>query len=122
MTAGIETLKLLKKKGVYDLLEEKAAYLCTEAEKIARSSKTPTYLSRVGSMFCIFFTPEPVSDYASAKESDTEAFRRYFWALLEQGIYVAPSQFEAGFVSLAHTNEDMETTLAALQVAFRTAS
>jgi glutamate-1-semialdehyde 2,1-aminomutase len=122
MTAGIETLKLLKKKGVYDLLEEKAAYLCTEAEKIARSSKTPTYFSRVGSMFCIFFTPGPVSDYASAKESDTGAFRRYFWALLEQGIYVAPSQFEAGFVSLAHTDGDMETTLAALRNAFQASS
>jgi len=122
MTAGIETLKLLKKEGAYDLLEEKAAYLCTEAEKIARSSKTPTYLSRVGSMFCIFFTPGPVSDYASAKESNTEAFRRYFWALLEQGIYVAPSQFEAGFVSLAHTDEDMETTLAALHAAFQAAA
>ncbi|MCJ7546526.1 MAG: aspartate aminotransferase family protein, partial [Deltaproteobacteria bacterium] len=69
-----------------------------------------------------FFTPGPVSDYASAKESDTEAFRRYFWALLEQGIYVAPSQFEAGFVSLAHTDEDSEATLAALHVAFRAAA
>jgi len=122
MTAGIETLKLLKEKGVYEQLEKKAAYLFAEAGKIARSSKTPTYLSRVGSMFCIFFTPGPVSNYASAKESDTEAFRRYFWTLLEQGIYVAPSQFEAGFLSLAHTNEDMEKTLAAIQKAFRAAS
>ncbi|MCJ7663321.1 MAG: aminotransferase class III-fold pyridoxal phosphate-dependent enzyme, partial [Desulfobacterales bacterium] len=122
MTAGIETLKLLKEEGVYELLEEKAAYLCSEAEKISRSLKTPTYLSRVGSMFCIFFTPGPVSDYASAKESDTEAFRRYFWTLLKQGIYVAPSQFEAGFLSLAHTNEDIETTLAALHTAFQAAS
>jgi len=122
MTAGIETLKLLKEEGVYELLEEKAAYLCSEAEKIARSAKTPAYLTRVGSMFCIFFTPGPVSDYASAKGSDTEAFRRYFWALLEQGIYVAPSQFEAGFLSLAHTDEDIETTLAALHGAFQAAS
>jgi glutamate-1-semialdehyde 2,1-aminomutase len=122
MTAGIETLKLLKEEGVYELLEEKAAYLCSEAEKIARSSKTPTYLSRVGSMFSIFFTSGPVSDYASAKESDTEAFRRYFWTLLKQGIYVAPSQFEAGFLSLAHTDEDIETTLSALHAAFQAAS
>jgi glutamate-1-semialdehyde 2,1-aminomutase len=122
MTAGIETLKLLKEEGVYDLLEEKAAYLCTEAEKIARSSKTPTYLARVASMFCIFFTRGPVSDYASAKESDTEAFRRYFRALLEQGIYVAPSQFEAGFLSLAHTDADIDTTLAALRNALHAAS
>jgi glutamate-1-semialdehyde 2,1-aminomutase len=122
MTAGIETLKLLKEEGVYELLEEKAAYLCSEAEKIARSSKTPTYLSRVGSMFSIFFTSGPVSDYASAKESDTEAFRRYFWTLLKQGIYDAPSQFEAGFLSLAHTDEDIETTLSALHAAFQAAS
>jgi glutamate-1-semialdehyde 2,1-aminomutase len=122
MTAGIETLKLLKEEGVYELLEEKTAYLCTEAEKIARSFKNPTYLSRVGSMFCTFFHQGPVSDYASAKESDTEAFRRYFWAMLEQGIYVAPSQFEAGFVSLGHTDEDIETTLAALHAAFRAAA
>jgi glutamate-1-semialdehyde 2,1-aminomutase len=122
MTAGIETLKLLKEEGTYELLEQKTAYLCSEAEKIARSSKTPTYLSRVGSMFCIFFSRGPVGNYASAKKSDTEAFRRYFWALLEQGIYVAPSQFEAGFVSLAHTDEDIETTLAALHGAFQAAS
>jgi glutamate-1-semialdehyde 2,1-aminomutase len=122
MAAGIETLKLLQEKGVYELLEEKAARLRTEAEKIARSSKAPTYFTRVGSMFSVFFTPGPVTDYASAKESDTEAFRRYFWALLKQGIYVAPSQFEAGFVSLAHTDEDIETTLAALHAAFQAAS
>jgi len=122
MTAGIETLKLLKEEGVYELLEEKTAYLCTEAEKIARSSKNPTYFTRVGSMFCTFFTPGPVVDYASAKRSDTKAFRRYFWALLEQGVYVAPSQFEAGFLSLAHTDEDIEKTLAALHGAFRAAS
>jgi glutamate-1-semialdehyde 2,1-aminomutase len=122
MTAGIETLKLLKEKGVYERLEEKAAHLCTEAEKIARSAKTPTHFARVGSMFCTFFTPGPVVDYASAKQSDSDAFRRYFWALLEGGIYVAPSQFEAGFLSLAHTDEDIEKTLTALHGAFRGAS
>ncbi|OGP54203.1 MAG: glutamate-1-semialdehyde-2,1-aminomutase [Deltaproteobacteria bacterium RBG_13_52_11] len=122
MTAGIETLKLLKEKGVYERLEKKAAYLCTEAEKIARSSKTPTYFTRVGSMFCTFFTSGPVIDYASAKKSNTEAFRHYFRSLLEQGIYVAPSQFEAGFLSLAHTDADIEKTLAALHGAFRAVS
>jgi len=118
MTAGIETLKLLKEPGAYELLEEKAAYLCTEAEKIARPSTTPTSFSRVGSMFCTFFTSGPVVDYISAKKSDTDAFRRYFWSLLEQGVYCAPSQFEAGFISLAHTDEDIEKTLAALHGAF----
>jgi glutamate-1-semialdehyde 2,1-aminomutase len=122
MTAGIETLKLLKGKGVYELLDEKASYLCIEAGKIARSAEAPIYLTRVGSMFCTFFTSGPVLDYASAKRSDTEAFRRYFWALLKQGIYVAPSQFEAGFISLSHTDEDMEKTLAALHGALQAAS
>ena len=121
MTAGIETLKLLKVEGQYQRLEEKASLLCTEAEKIARTSKVPTSFTRVGSMFCTFFSPGPVMNYASAKKSDTEAFRRYFWALLEEGVYIAPSQFEAGFLSLAHTDEDIEKTLAALQGAFRAA-
>ena len=122
MTAGIETLKLLKEEGTYQRLEEKAAFLCFEAEKIARASGTPTSFTRVGSMFCTFFTPGPVVDYASAKQSDTEAFRRYFWALLKGGVYIAPSQFEAGFLSLAHTDEDIEKTLTALQSAFQAAS
>jgi glutamate-1-semialdehyde 2,1-aminomutase len=122
MTAGIETLKLLKEEGVYQRLEERAAYLCAEAEKIACSAKIPTYFTRVGSLFCTFFTPGPVIDYATAKKSDTEAFRRYFWSLLKQGIYIAPSQFEAGFLSLAHTDADIENTLAALPGAFQAAS
>jgi glutamate-1-semialdehyde 2,1-aminomutase len=122
MTAGIETLKLLKEAGAYERLEEKAAYLCTEAEKIARSAKTPTYCTRVGSMFCTFLTSGPVVDYVSAKKSDIDAFRHYFWALLERGVYVAPSQFEAGFLSLAHTDEDIEKTLTALHGAFRAAA
>jgi glutamate-1-semialdehyde 2,1-aminomutase len=122
MTAGIETLKLLKEKGVYERLEEKAAYLCAEAENIARSSKTPAYFTRVGSMFCTFFTSGPVGNYAAAKKSDAEAFRHYFRSLIEQGVYVAPSQFEAAFLSLAHTDEDIEKTLAALHGAFRAAS
>ena len=122
MTAGIETLKLLREQGTYDRLEERSSYLCTSAEKIARSVGSPTFFTRVGSMFCAFFTSGPVVDYASAKQSDTEAFRRYFWTLLEEGIYVAPSQFEAGFLSLAHTDEDLERTLAALHKAFRAAS
>jgi glutamate-1-semialdehyde 2,1-aminomutase len=122
MSAGIETLKLLKEKGTYQRLEEKAAYLCSEAEKIARAVGVPTSFSRVGSMSCTFFTQGPVVDYASAKESDIEAFRRYFWALLEGGVYIAPSQFEAGFLSLAHTDEDIEKTLIALKSAFQASS
>jgi glutamate-1-semialdehyde 2,1-aminomutase len=122
MTAGIETLKLLKEKGVYKRLEERTSYLCSEAEKIARLAKAPTFFTRVGSLFCTFFTPGPVIDYATAKKSDTEAFRRYFWSLLSRGIYIAPSQFEAGFLSLAHGDTDIDKTLAALSEALRAAS
>ena len=122
MTAGIETLKLLKEEGTYQRLEEKAAYLCSEAEKIASVAGVPTSFTRVGSMFCTFFTQGPIVDYASAKKSDIEAFRRYFWALLEGGVYIAPSQFEAGFLSLAHTDEDIEKTLTAFHSAFQSAS
>jgi glutamate-1-semialdehyde 2,1-aminomutase len=122
MTAGIETLKLLKEDETYQRLEEKAAYLCSEAEKIASAAGVPTSFTRVGSMFCTFFNPGPVTNYASAKKSDTKAFRRYFWTLLERGIYIAPSQFEAGFLSLAHTDEDIEKTLTALSDAFQAAS
>jgi glutamate-1-semialdehyde 2,1-aminomutase len=122
MTAGIETLKLLQEKRTYQRLEENATYLCGEAEKIAHASGAPTSFTRVGSMFCTFFTPGPVIDYTSAKESDTDAFRRYFWTLLEHGIYIAPSQFEAGFLSLAHTDKDIEKTLSAFRHAFQAAS
>ncbi len=121
MSAGIETLKVLRQEGTYRHLEEKTYYLCTEAEKIARKVGVPTYFTRVGSMFCTFFTAGPVVDYISAKRSDTEAFRRYFWALLEGGVYIAPSQFEAGFLSLAHTDEDIERTISALHHAFQAA-
>jgi glutamate-1-semialdehyde 2,1-aminomutase len=82
----------------------------------------PVYTARVGSMFCTFFTAQTVSDYASANSSDTAQFRRYFQALLADGVYVAPSQFEAGFVSTAHTNRDIERTIAAGQRAFEAAA
>ena len=121
MTAGIETLKLLKKKEIYKRLEAKTAYLCNEAKRIAKAVGVPTYFTHVGSMFCTFFNSEPVVDYASAKRSNTDAFTRCFWALLEKGIYIAPSQFEAGFLSLAHTDEDIDKTLSALHYAYQAA-
>ena len=74
--------------------------------------------NRVGSMFTGFFTGEPVTDYASARRSDTRRYARFFHAMLDQGIYLAPSQFEAGFVSLAHTADDIDATLNAAESAF----
>ena len=75
-------------------------------------------MNRVGSMFTFFFTSQPVTDYESAKRSDTARFARFFRAMLEQGVYLAPSQFEAAFVSAAHSEEDIRRTLAAARQAF----
>ncbi len=121
MAAGLKTLQILKEKDPYGRLEEMSSYLCEEASKIARSLGLDLFFSRVGSMFTFFFTRGPVRDYESARRSDTAAYSRYFWTLLREGIYVAPSQFEAAFLSTAHTEEDLERTLSALEKAFRAA-
>jgi glutamate-1-semialdehyde 2,1-aminomutase len=121
VTAGIETLRLLRQPGVYERLETKARELYDGVEDAAKRAGVPIYSTRVGSMFCTFFTTQPVTDYASASTSDISRFRRYFHALLDAGIYVAPSQFEAGFVSTAHTDDDIERTIAASYQAFQAA-
>lgn len=113
MTAGIETLKILKGPGVYDELEETAGFLCGELSKLAKKHNHATTLNRVGAMFTSFFTDRNVYDWNSAKTSDTAKFGRFFMGMLERGIYLAPSQFEAAFTSLAHTREDIEKTLKA---------
>jgi len=118
VAAGIKTLELLRRPGFYERLsavsEELTAGLASEA---ARAGVVLT-LNRVGSMFTAFFSPEPVTDYASARKSDTAAFGRFFRTLLDRGVYFPPSQFEAAFVSAAHTAEDVALTLAAARRAF----
>ena len=121
MTAGITTLELLQKPGVYDELEKKSAKLAAGLEKASRESGAAVTFTRVGSMLCAFFTDRPVVDFASVATSNTEKFGIYFRQMLEQGIYLAPSQFEAGFVSLAHTDEDIEKTVQASYNAFAAA-
>jgi glutamate-1-semialdehyde 2,1-aminomutase len=111
MTAGIETLKILSQEGVYEILDEKAKILSEGLNNAAIKAGIPVFSTRVGSMFTVFFTKRPVIDYATAKRSDTDRFGRYFSEMLKQGIYLAPSQFEASFVSLAHTDEDIEKTI-----------
>jgi glutamate-1-semialdehyde 2,1-aminomutase len=118
MTAGIETLKVLREPGVFDAIEQKAAKLAGGVGEAAEEAGVPIHQTRVGTMFSNFFSAEPVTDYASAKASDTERFGRYFHAMLERGIYIAPSQFEAGFISLAHSDEDIERTVGAAREAF----
>jgi glutamate-1-semialdehyde 2,1-aminomutase len=122
MTAGIETLKVLKGEGVWKELEQKSARLCEGIGQAAQEVGVPITQTRVGTMFCTFFTSEPVTDYASAKGADTERFGRFFQAMLEQGVYLAPSQFEAGFTSLAHSDDDIAQTVEAAQIAFRACS
>ncbi|MBM7865508.1 glutamate-1-semialdehyde 2,1-aminomutase [Heliobacterium gestii] len=119
MTAGIVTLELLKRPGTYDALEEKAAYLADGLAKAAAKAGVPVWTNRVGSMLTGFFTDKPVVDFASACTADTVAFGNYFRAMLDRGVYLACSQFEAAFVSLAMTKEDLDFTIAAAEEAFQ---
>jgi glutamate-1-semialdehyde 2,1-aminomutase len=118
MTAGIETLKVLAEAGAYERLEESSARLATGLSAAAEAAAVPVFQTRVGSMFCTFFSAERVVDYASAKKSDTGRYALFFRAMLENGVYLAPSQFEAGFLSLAHSDEDIERTIQAAEAAF----
>ncbi|HLC29648.1 MAG TPA: glutamate-1-semialdehyde 2,1-aminomutase, partial [Dehalococcoidia bacterium] len=111
MTAGIETLKILREAGTYQRLEALAARLADGLLAAAKAAEVPVYGTRVGSVMTLFFAKGPVTDYASARTADTGRFATYFRAMLEQGVYLAPSQFEATFVSLAHTDEDVSLTL-----------
>jgi glutamate-1-semialdehyde 2,1-aminomutase len=107
VAAGLAMLRHLKAHPeVYDRLESRAAAICAEPP-------AGVTVNRVGSMFTFFFTDQPVTDWESAKRSDTARFGKYFLAMLDRGIYLAPSQFEAAFVSAAHTEEDVKKTVAA---------
>lgn len=119
MAAGATQLELLKQPGVYERLDALTAALGEGVGAAARAAGVAIYQTRVGSMFTTFFSAAPVVDEASAKRADTQAFAAFFGALLDQGIYIAPSQFEAGFVSLAHSDDDIARTVAAAQVAMR---
>jgi len=119
MTAGIETLKLLQRPGFYKELEEKSAYIAAGIAKAATDAGYPLYSTRVGSMFCAFFTGNEVHDWDSAATCDTTAFAKYFRLMLEEGVYLAPSQFETAFVSIAHTQADLDRTITAAAKSFK---
>ena len=118
VTAGIATLKILKRPGTYESLEEKSRTLNERLLQAAQQAGIPATGNRVGSMFTLFFSNQPVVDWPSAKTSNTEIFAAFFRGMLENGVYLAPSQFEAGFLSTAHTNADLEYTLTAARKAF----
>jgi len=118
VAAGIATLTALRKPGTYRRLEQTTAGLVEGLRSAAAVRGIPVQINRVGSMFTVFFTSTPVSDFATAKTSDTARYGKFFRSLLEQGIYLAPSQFEACFVSLAHSMKDVNATIRAARAAF----
>ena len=113
MTAGIKTLELLQKSGTYEYLDQVTKKLTDGLLQIAKETGHEVCGGQISGMFGMFFNAGPVHSYDDAKNSDTAKFGRYHRGMLERGIYLAPSQFEAGFTSIAHTEEDIEKTLAA---------
>ena len=109
--AGLATLEELQKPGTFERLDTLAQRLTDGITAAFQKAEIPSTVNRVGSMFTGFFNTGPVAGLANAEDSDTEMYGRYFHAMQEQGIYIAPSQFEAGFVSTAHTEADIDTTI-----------
>ena len=113
MSAGLATLKVLQRAAVYDVLEERAQKLEQGLREAAEKAEIPVVLNRVGSMMCLFFNEDEVYDYSTALKSNTDRYVKFFWGMAEEGVYFAPSQFEAAFVSIAHTDEDIARTVEA---------
>ncbi len=113
MTAGIKTLELLQRPGTYDQLDRLTTQLTEGLLQAARDAGHEVYGGHISAMFGMFFHPGPITNFEDAKGADLEKFSRFHRGMLERGIYLAPSQFEAGFTSLAHTDADIEATIAA---------
>lgn len=114
MASGIATLEYIKANpNIYDELERKGAILENGFRQVLAEHNLNYFIARVGSMFCLFFTDVQVRNYDDAIKSDTELFSKYFWNMLEQGIYLPPSQFESYFISLAHSDDDLDKTISA---------
>jgi len=120
MAAGLAVLKELSSKNAYATLEDTGAVLEKGMKEAAASANIPVQFNRIGSMFCGYFTSQPVHNLADAMKSDRERFAKYFHGMLREGIYLAPSQFEAGFLSTAHTASDIEKTVQAAAKVMKT--
>lgn len=120
MAAGIATLRECKENPPYARLEQLTKRLCEGLVAAAKDAGIPHQLNRRGSMWTLFFTSEPVTDFESARKSDTARFGKFFWAMMDRGVYLPCSQFEAAFVSAAHTDTDIDTTIAAAREALAT--
>ncbi|KAJ7966912.1 Glutamate-1-semialdehyde 2,1-aminomutase, chloroplastic [Quillaja saponaria] len=118
MTAGIHTLKRLKEPGTYEYLNKITGELVQGIIDAGKRAGHAICGGHISGMFGFFFTDGPVYNFADAKESDTAKFAKFYWGMLEEGVYFAPSQFEAGFTSLAHTPEDIKNTIAAAERVF----
>ncbi|HQA03320.1 MAG TPA: glutamate-1-semialdehyde 2,1-aminomutase [Thermodesulfovibrio thiophilus] len=119
MTAGIETLKILIKSNTYKKLEKKMLQLEEGLKDAAKKQKISAKFYRAGTMFCTYFTEQEVVNAQTAKTSDIEKFKKFFWGMINRGIYIAPSQFEAGFISIAHSEKDIEKTINAAYETFK---
>lgn len=122
MAAGNVMVDLLSEARVYDLLEEKSNKLCDGLQKNVQELGISAQFTRVGSMFSMFFTDQKIENFDTVKTCDTEFFKRYFNALLEEGVYIAPSQFEVGFMSAIHSDKEIDQTIAANLKALKIAS
>jgi glutamate-1-semialdehyde 2,1-aminomutase len=111
MTAGIKTLEILQRPGVYEQLDRMTKKLTNGLKEIANKHGHATHIGQISAMFGVFFTDRPVHNFEDANTSDLDKFARYHRGMLERGIYLAPAQFEAAFMSLAHTEEDINKTL-----------
>jgi glutamate-1-semialdehyde 2,1-aminomutase len=119
MAAGIATLRELKEHPPYERLESLTRTLCDGLSAAATAAGLPHVINRIGSMWTLFFAPGPVIDYDSARLSDTKRFSKFFWAMMDGGVYLPCSQFEAAFVSIAHTDEMIRQTVAAAGAHFK---
>jgi glutamate-1-semialdehyde 2,1-aminomutase len=119
MTAGLVTLKRLRDTRIYDNLETAGERLCRGLSQEANEAGIETVTNRVGSMWTSFFTALSVTDWNSANRSNREMFGKFFHGMLEEGVYLAPSQFEAGFISIAHTETIIDRTIEAARNVFR---
>ncbi len=119
MAAGLAQLKVLEEQAIFAQLEERGAQLEAETRAVLKSAGLDYVFYRIGSMFCLFFTGQTVRNLDDAKTADLDHFARFFHALLARGVYIAPSQFETGFLSAAHTAQDVEQTARAMREALR---
>jgi glutamate-1-semialdehyde 2,1-aminomutase len=117
MAAGLKAMEILGRPGTYERLEQLGKRLGDGLAAAARAAGVPSVVNRVGSMLTLFFTAGPVTDYTSAKSSDTGRFGAFFRKMRDRGVFLPPSQFEAMFVSLAHTDEDIDQIVTAARAA-----